>query len=201
MTDIILIAAAFLSGALPLAVWVGRLALKTDIRRYGDGNPGTFNVLRAGGVKWGLLAMLLEFSKGLVPVALANFVFRIDGPTLVIVALAPLFGHAFSPFLKFKGGKAVAATFGVWCGLTIWEGPTVIGILLAFWYLFLNESSWAVIGAWLSFFVYLFLAHFTLLLAAVWAGNFALFVWKHRHDLRELPTLKAWYIRAWPSRS
>ncbi len=193
MTELLLIIAAFFSGAIPFAVWVGRLALKTDIRRYGDGNPGTFNVMRAGGLKWGVLAMLLEFAKGLVPVALANFYFQMEGSALVLVALAPLLGHAFSPFLKFKGGKAVAATFGIWCGLTIWEGPTVLGILLGFWYMFISESGWAVILTMLSFLVYLLLVHFAPVLLAVWAGNVLLFVWKHRSELRQQPTLKSWY--------
>lgn len=195
MSELALVVAAFISGALPLAVWVGRWALRADIRAHGDGNPGAFNVLRAGGIRWGVLAVVLEVSKALVPVALANFVFRLDGAALVMVALAPLIGHAFSPFLKFRGGKAVAATFGVWCGLTIWEGPTILGVLLAFWYAFVEESGWAVILAMLSLLAYLVLARFDGILLALWAGNFLVFLYTHRTELRQPPTLKSWYLR------
>ena len=193
MTTILLVVTGFISGALPLAVWLGRYALRTDIRRYGDGNPGASNVLRAGGKGWGALALLLEVSKGLVPVALANFVFGLEGAGLVAVALAPVAGHAFSPFLRLRGGKAVAATFGVWCGLTIWEGPTMLGLLLGFWYVFINESGWAVLLCMLSFLAYLLLAHPDGVLLAVWAGNCAILLWKHRVELVHPPTLQAWY--------
>ncbi len=193
MTIFLMVMIAFLSGALPFAVWVGRLALQTDIRDYGDGNPGTFNVLRAGGLGWGALAFFLDVAKALLPVAIANFVLGFRGPALVAVAIAPLLGHAFSPFLNFRGGKAIAATFGVWCGLTIWEGPSVFGILLGLWYAFINESGWAVILTSFSFLAYLLLAHPDPVLMAVWLGNFLIFAWKHRAELTRWPTLRPWY--------
>ncbi|KPK05115.1 MAG: hypothetical protein AMJ56_16395, partial [Anaerolineae bacterium SG8_19] len=68
--ELIWIALAFLCGSLPLSVWLGRLVLGIDIRQFGDGNPGAANVWRAGGAKWGLTAVLLDFLKGAIPVAL-----------------------------------------------------------------------------------------------------------------------------------
>jgi glycerol-3-phosphate acyltransferase PlsY len=47
--------------------------------------------------------------------------------------LAPLLGHIFSPFLKFRGGKGLSTTFGIWLGLTLWLGPTVFGLSLFAW--------------------------------------------------------------------
>lgn len=198
MTALILILAAFFSGSLPFSVWVGRLALGKDIRDYGDGNPGTFNVARAGGGKWVIVALALDFLKGAIPVALANFVFHLDDAVLTAVAIAAPLGHAFSPFLRFKGGKAVATVAGVWCGLTIWEGPTVGGIFLGFWFAFVNESGWAVIFMALSLLAYLALTNLTPLLLAVWIGHFALLVWKHRAELVKPPTLRHWYV-SWRS--
>jgi len=185
----------FFAGALPFSVWIGRLALGRDIRTVGDGNPGATNVLKAGGVGWGAAALLLDFLKGALPVAVANFVWGFEGLALVITALAPVAGHAFSPFLDFKGGKAVATSGGIWCGLTIWEVPTVGGLLLGFWFLFIAESGWSVILTILSVMVYLVLAHFdpTLLAAAV--GNLALLTWKHRAELRRPPSLRPWYTK------
>ncbi len=185
----------FFAGALPFSVWIGRLALGRDIRTVGDGNPGATNVLKAGGVGWGAAALLLDFLKGALPVAVANFVWGFEGPALVITALAPVAGHAFSPFLGFKGGKAVATSGGIWCGLTIWEVPTVGGLLLGFWFLFIAESGWSVILTILSVMVYLVLAHFDPTLLAVAVGNLALLTWKHRAELRRPPSLRPWYTK------
>jgi glycerol-3-phosphate acyltransferase PlsY len=54
----------FLLGSLPISVWLGRLVLRTDIRSYGDGNPGGTNVIRAGNRGLGLLVIILTCSRG-----------------------------------------------------------------------------------------------------------------------------------------
>jgi glycerol-3-phosphate acyltransferase PlsY len=202
VTLALFVAAAFLAGSLPFSLWIGRLALGRDVREVGDGNPGATNVLKAGGAKWGALALLLDLLKGAIPVGLANFVFGFEGLALVVIALAPVAGHAFSPFLGFRGGKAVATTGGIWSGLTIWEVPTIGGLLLAFWYTFIAESGWAVVLTMLSIIAYLLLTHADPLLLAVAAGNLALLAWKQRADLRRPPSLRGWYTRvALPWRS
>lgn len=63
-------AVGFLSGSIPFSVWLGRLLLRADIRRYGDGNPGAANAWRAGGWPLGLLVGLLDNLKGEVPIIL-----------------------------------------------------------------------------------------------------------------------------------
>jgi glycerol-3-phosphate acyltransferase PlsY len=195
MTELIMVAAAFLAGSLPFAVWVGRLALGADVRRFGDGNPGTTNVLRAGGVRWGAVVLVLDFLKGALPVAFAHFVLGFDGLALLAIALAPPLGHAFSPFLRFRGGKALAASGGIWCGLTIWEVPTVGGLLLGFWYAFIEENAWAVVFMALSLLAYLVLTQHDPLILAVWLGNFLLILWKHRGELTQPPTLRRWFTQ------
>jgi glycerol-3-phosphate acyltransferase PlsY len=193
MIAIVMIAVAFFAGSLPFSVWVGRAFLKKDIRQYGDGNPGTFNVARAGGAKWGALALLLDFLKGAIPVWVARYAFGIDGLPLVLVALAPPLGHAFSPFLRFKGGKAIASIGGVWSGLTLWEAPTVGGLMLGFWYTFLNESAWATLFTVTSLLIYYLLTNPNPVLLAVWVGHFLLLMYKHRAELVRPPSLRGWY--------
>lgn len=183
---------AFLSGSLPFSVWVGRLALQTDIRRFGDGNPGAANVLRAGGRRWAALALLLETFKGAIPVGLAQGWGQLEGWPLAAIALAPVLGHAFSPFLKFRGGKAVAVTFGVWAGLTMWVVPPVLGLALAAWYALVPVDGWAVVLAMISLLAFLWFTQAGPVLLAVWAGNAAILAWKHRGDLRRLPGLRSW---------
>jgi len=181
---------AFICGALPLSVWLGRIALGVDIRHYGDGNPGAANVWRAGGKWWGLLAILLDGFKGLIPVAISNFAIGIEGWWLTAIALAPILGHTFSPFLNFKGGKALSTTFGVWCGLTLWFGPTILGISFAIGLAILVIPGWAVLFGMLSLLVALLLTGADQFLLGVWLGNLLILMWKHLDDMRQLPKIK-----------
>jgi len=173
----------FFCGSLPFSVWLGRLALDTDIRRYGDGNPGATNAWRAGGWRIGLLALCLDYLKGLIPVGLAHFGAELSGWALVAAALAPMLGHAYSPWLRFRGGKALATTFGVWTGLTLWEGPTVLGLLLALSLFVQDSDGWAVVLGLSAFLGYLLLREADIYLLTVWAFTMLLLSWKYRSNL------------------
>lgn len=200
MNNLVWFLIAFFVGALPFSLWVGRLALGKDIRSYGDANPGATNVLRAGGKGAAVVALLLDFLKGALPVAIAHFQLGFIGWSLILVALLPVLGHAFSPFLKGRGGKAVATTGGIWCGLTIWEGPTIGGLLLGLSTALLGTNGWAVMTAVSGMVLYLV---FT---PVAWNGlavrpsmatigligllNLLILAWKHRADLRKSPHLR-----------
>ena len=192
MTLLAWVMLAFLAGSLPFSVWIGALVLRTDIRRHGDGNPGATNVLRSGGKKWGAVALLLDSHKGAIPVGLAFFGAGLAGWPLVAVALAPVAGHAFSPFLRFRGGKAVAVTFGIWSGLTLWQVPTILGLLLGAWFALVANSGWVVLLAMLSLLLYLGLAGADPTLLAVWLGNSLVLAWKHRSELARQSELRPW---------
>jgi acyl phosphate:glycerol-3-phosphate acyltransferase len=205
MNTLLWVAVAFWSGALPFSVWVGRLALRTDIRRYGDANPGATNVFRGGGKAAGIVALLLDFLKGALPVGLAHFHLGLTGWALVAVTLAPVLGHAFSPFLRFQGGKAVAVTGGIWCGLTGWEGPTIGGSLLGIAYLVLAVDGWAVLLALTGLLLYLLFTPLawhglqarpeTWVSLAIGVGNLLILAWKHRADLARPLTLRRRHVR------
>lgn len=184
---------AFFSGSLPFSVWIGRYVLSKNIRRYGDGNPGATNVAKAGGIGWGAVAVLLDFLKGAVPVAAAYFGAGLDGWPMVLTAVAPVAGHAFSPFLGGRGGKALAATVGIWSGLTIGEAPLVLGIFLTIGELLLAVDGWAVLFGLLGLLAHLLLNHPDPLLLAVWGGNTLLLLWTHRADLAQRPRLRRWW--------
>jgi glycerol-3-phosphate acyltransferase PlsY len=181
---------AFFLGALPLSVWVGRLAARRDIREVADHNPGATNVLRTGGFGWFIVAMSLDISKAAAPVGLATHIFGWDGWPLLLIALAPPLGHAFSPFLGGKGGKAVAAVFGVWIGLTIWQVPVVCLAALAFWFLWLRTSGWVVVLTMTTVLGALLLWRPEPLLMAVAAAQIALLAYTHRADLSRRPVLR-----------
>jgi acyl phosphate:glycerol-3-phosphate acyltransferase len=180
----------FALGSLPFSVWIGKYGIKKDIREYGDHNPGTFNVIRAGGIKWGGLALLLDICKGAIPVGLASHVFGVDGAPLIAAAIAPPLGHAFSPFLNLKGGKAIAAAYGTWIGLTLWQVPLISAPALTFWKLLLKSSAWALMFTMATVLVFLVLINAPTLWFIVWLGHLLLFIFKHRTELTRLPTLK-----------
>ncbi|MCS7178709.1 MAG: glycerol-3-phosphate acyltransferase [Anaerolineae bacterium] len=185
----------FFSGSLPFSVWLGRLVARADVRRYGDGNPGAANAWRAGGWRAGVPALLLDYLKGAAPVGLARFGVGIDGWGLVPVALAPVLGHAFSPFLRFRGGKAIAVTFGVWSGLTLWAGPTLMGLALALAVALNQTDAWSAVFGVAVLGAYLLFTGAAGFLLALWAGNMALILWKHRRDLRTPPRARPWLRR------
>ena len=186
---------AFLAGSVPFSVLIARYALRMDIRAVGDGNPGATNVLKAGGACWGGLAFALDYLKGALSVGFAYFLAGIEGAGIVPVALAPVAGHAFSPWLGFKGGKAVAATFGVWSGLTFWYVPTLLGLLLLVGYVALAVDDWAVMLALAGVGLHRALFYPDGALLAGWAGVTAILAWKHRADLAAPPSLNPALLR------
>jgi glycerol-3-phosphate acyltransferase PlsY len=75
---------------------------------------------------------MLDISKAAIPVGLSYYNLGIRGIPMYLIAIAPILGHVFSPFLQFHGGKAIAASLGVWIGLTIWKASLVgvVGTIL-----------------------------------------------------------------------
>jgi acyl phosphate:glycerol-3-phosphate acyltransferase len=177
---------AFLSGSLPFAVWTSRVLAKRDLRTVGDGNPGATNAFRAGGVALGTVVLLLDVSKGVLPVVLAR-VLGLDGPWLAPVAALTVAGAAFSPFLGFRGGKALAVTLGTWIGLTTWTIPLVAVVAIVAATLLIEPDGWAVAAALAAMLVGVLLWvpdpwwAFALLLQA------GIILWKHRVELVRPP--------------
>lgn len=110
--------AGYLIGSIPFALLVPRRAKGLDVRRVGSGNLGATNVLRAAGTRLGVSVMALDAAKGMSAVLLAG---RFGGTTSGTVDLgaaaaagvASIVGHVFPVWLRFRGGKGVATTCGV----------------------------------------------------------------------------------------
>lgn len=110
--------AGFLSGMILYSYFLPLILFHVDIREASaDRNPGSSNVIRRLGLPLGLLCMALDVGKAFLPVFIAVSVMEMRGAYLVPVAVAPVAGHAFSPLLRFRGGKAVSATYGALLGL------------------------------------------------------------------------------------
>ena len=185
----------FLLGGIPFSYLLGYLFLHIDIRKYDDGNPGAANVWRAGSWRVGLPASILDYLKGLIPVGIAYLKYDIVNWELIPIALAPILGHAFSPFLRFKGGKAVAVTLGIWSVLLPVEGIIGLGLSMFIFFIFQNVDSWTVILGILLFFVYLLFRQVSIVILLIWFGNILILIYKHRQDLKRPITLKSWIMK------
>lgn len=107
---------AYLLGSVPFGLLVAKLFCGVDPREAGSGNTGATNVARLCGAKFGVLALVLDVLKGYLPATLAVSG-NLGATGISLVALAAILGHVFSPFLGFKGGKAVATTIGAFLAL------------------------------------------------------------------------------------
>jgi len=174
----------YLFGSIPWGYLISK-AKGIDIRKVGSGNIGGTNVIRALGIKWGLLVAVLDVLKGVIPVYLAlNFL--VFDWQIASVAITPVLGHIFPVWLGFRGGKGVATTLGVIFILLDWK---ILLPLLLVWLLVLAISqissfsnllmvSFLPLAFWVSSFS---LAYFILGLAL-----FALIWWVHRENLKRI---------------
>jgi glycerol-3-phosphate acyltransferase PlsY len=125
-----LVVLAYLLGAIPSGLLVARLLGGPDPRSQGSGNLGTANVYRVLGRKAGALTLLGDAAKGALPVALARLTLSPLGAWqdtgVALVAAAAVLGHVFPIYLGFKGGKAVATTFGVVAVVAPWAALNLV---------------------------------------------------------------------------
>jgi glycerol-3-phosphate acyltransferase PlsY len=190
MTAAAIALAAFFCGAIPFSVILGRLFLHDDIRRYGDGNPGGGNAWRAGGPALGLAAIFLDLGKAFAPVSLALAYFDFQGAALVVVGLAPVIGHAFSPFLGFRGGKAIASTYGIWLALTGLGGPLAMAVASGFFYLLQTVDAWTVVMGMAALLAYLLLTDAGAALLLVCLLNALVVAYKHSREFKGVIELR-----------
>ncbi|MBM3154968.1 MAG: glycerol-3-phosphate acyltransferase [Chloroflexi bacterium] len=187
--SILLGVAAFWLGACPFSLWLGRWLLHKDIRHYGDRNPGATNVFRSGSMSVGILALLLDIAKGVPFVLLAHLVFKLPDPAVYAIGLCAILGHAYSPFLRFKGGKALAVTAGVLLAQPYFDIFVVVLLLAFLSFLFSKPDAWTVMFAIIATTVYVAVAH-----GISWELLFmlcvlAILVVKHFEDLKTAPRL------------
>ena len=188
MTSVVI---GMLFGSLPFSVWLVRWIAHVDVRKFGDGNPGAINAWRAGGWRVGVPVLVLDVIKGGLPVALARFVFELGSWSLVPVALSPVLGHVASPWLRLRGGKGIAATFGVWSALTFWVVPMTMGLFMAVIMTFQTVPAWTVMMAGLTTLIALLFLRVEAFLIVAFVLNVALLAWTHRKELLSAPKLRA----------
>jgi len=125
--NILFLLLAYMIGAFPSAVWLGRTFYSTDVREYGSGNAGATNTFRVLGAKAGTPVLLLDILKGWISVNL--FYFVTDNQLMpeessfelkLAFGIAAVIGHLFPIYTGFRGGKGIATMLGFMIGI-YWE--------------------------------------------------------------------------------
>lgn len=134
MERIICVLIGYVFGLFQTAYIYGRLH-GIDIRNYGSGNAGTTNTLRVFGTKAGLLVLVGDIMKCILAVVLVSYLFGKSHPEMVYLlkmyaAMGAIIGHNFPFYLKFKGGKGIAATAGLILSFHPYLIP--VGVILFF---------------------------------------------------------------------
>jgi glycerol-3-phosphate acyltransferase PlsY len=142
MTSMILLAfASYFAGSIPFGLIIGKTIKGIDLRDHGSGNIGATNAGRVLGHKWGLICLVLDALKGLLPVIiLPQLLFATNSSVLshasVLAGIATIVGHMFPCWLGFRGGKGVATSLGVLLVLSPW------GVLIAAILFFVSLVVW-----------------------------------------------------------
>jgi glycerol-3-phosphate acyltransferase PlsY len=116
LIKILYILLTYLCGSIPFAYIVAKTSGKIDIRTVGSGNSGATNVFREIGKVAGVITLIADILKGFIPVHFATFIDNSFSYSIAVAAAA-MAGHAFTIFLRFKGGKGVATGLGVFSAL------------------------------------------------------------------------------------
>ena len=200
MKVVISIIVSYLVGSISFA-WIIAKAHGIDLRTIGSGNLGATNLARACGKKWSYPCFLFDVLKGFIPTFAAKFIILSASVTpaalflWLAVGIAAILGHIFPFYLKFKGGKGVATSFGVALGLwpyyTVAVAVAFIVWLICVWiwrYISLASIAASVVFP-LALTAWIFLKpawSFTnlwpLLIAAVLVP--VMVIWRHRENIK-----------------
>lgn len=136
---------AYLYGSIPFSLLLAK-SKGIDLRTFGSGNLGGSNLGRACGTKYFIIAFVLDMSKGAICVWISNYL----GLNPLIVFPFAVLGHAFSIYIKFKGGKGIATCFGFALAYSFW--PAIIAIIS--FLIFLKIWKYVSLAAILAIYVF-----------------------------------------------
>jgi len=149
----------YLIGCFNFAVLIAKLKHR-DVHKIGSGNPGTMNMSREFGLKVGLINFLLDACKGGIPAIISYFVFRdavfagtdvvVSDVTRYFCGVFVIIGHIYPVTMKFRGGKGIASTLGLfWFCLScenLWNILFAM-LYLAFIFVFIAVTEWGSMGS------------------------------------------------------
>ena len=179
---------AYLLGSVPFGLLIAR-SKGVDLRKEGSGNIGATNAARILGKKTGLLVLLLDMSKGFLPVLTTRLLWHGQLPADHVAAMTGLFavmGHCFPIFLAFRGGKGVATAAGVFLALCPAALAVAAAGFVATVWIFRYVSLGSMVAALLMpVSINLFRPHEQAFIFSAWVIA-SIIWWQHRDNLRRL---------------
>ncbi len=194
VVEIIVLVSAYLIGAIPSGVIVGRLWRGVDIRSYGSGGSGATNVARTLGPRAGAAVFVSDFAKGAIVAAAARLMFPEEAWLVALAGTIAVLGHMFPVYIRFKGGKGVATGFGFLFVISPVAGViAMIGVAIAALTRYVSLGS--ILGSSLSLAVLIIFSIFELTVFNIrhdlWNLLFAipvglLILWRHQSNIDRL---------------
>lgn len=178
---------SYLLGATPTSYWVGRVFHGVDLREHGSGNLGATNAFRVLGWTSAIPVVVVDIAKGWVPVVVFAELAGVGFRWALAYGTAAIFGHMFSVWVGFKGGKGMATSAGAFLGLAPWA---VLGGLLI-WLALTLPTGYVSLGSIAAAFALPVLIAFTPHqggMELVWFSTAlaAFVIWMHRSNIRRL---------------
>ena len=176
---------SYLIGAIPCGVVLTKLTGAGDVRESGSGNIGATNVYRTAGRKLGVLTLIGDIVKGVIPVVYAIYVVEMTPEQTAMVACATFLGHLYPVYLGFKGGKGVATALGIYLVLSplsvLVAAFVFVGLVWIWRYVSLGSICSAGLVPALAYF---FEGSLPLLYASLFIS--LMVIWRHRENIGRL---------------
>ncbi|HOL21509.1 MAG TPA: glycerol-3-phosphate acyltransferase [bacterium] len=158
MKILLCLVSGYIIGSVSFAYLFTRFLTGKDIRQIGTGNPGAANVARSVGKKWGVIVWLGDTMKGVIPMFFAKNLGITNIIILTVIGISVIFGHCYSIFLHFKGGKGAATTGGI----ILFLMPLLFPLVIILWFVVQKTNPRSIkvlLSCVLFYFVCLFFAY------------------------------------------
>ncbi len=184
MRILLLIIFSYLLGSFPTGYVIGKIFYKEDIRKYGSGNIGMSNVFRTFGPLPALFTFIGDALKGYIPTFFAIWL-HFSPIWILVIALSSILGHVFSLYLKFKGGKGIATTFGIFFAINFYLGLLAGGVWILT-LIFTRYFSLSSLLATFSSIIFALLLKINIIYVYLFLIIFALSLYTHRENIKRL---------------
>ena len=187
----IIVIVSYLIGSIPFSWLLVRRVKKIDLRNFGSGNIGATNARRAAGSRWGIIALIGDILKGVLPVFGAALIVANSTPSSIgwlpgAVGVAAIMGHIFPIYFRFKpSGKGVATAIGSFLILM----PLAAGVMLVVLVAAVTVSRRMSVGSMLGMVVlplagWLIYHDFVMLTCSLWVA--AIVILRHKDNIGRL---------------
>lgn len=172
-------------GSFPTSAVIAKLKGGVDLTKEGSGNLGATNVSRVIGRKFGIITLIADAAKGFLPAFIALKFLNAPSIVLALIIVAPVVGHCYSVFIKFRGGKGVATALGVFIALS----PKAVLMAMLIFLVILFFSRYVSLASITAAFLMPFIIFYTLKNIYIFAAAMlisALIIYKHYPNIKRL---------------